>query len=400
MIRRVAGWWIVGVGVLVLVGPGSTRGDQFELLDGPTLHRLLQGPNVVGRPNLSVGDIGAMPALLRDSRSALALARTDGGNPCRLLLVPEFRKPPGGVGEPTPVLVVERLDTFDVGDLNTRLASRRDVVLFDGMPLDLDTGQVVPVGQGGDLVFRVNPGGEPHLEPVPPAGLFTLTKPPTFDDATTAPRPSPGRVILPTDFNGRYRLFANGQWSGTLDLKVEAKGLVTGRFRSDLHGTAYAVTGQVATDAPGKLRFSVALPRARQEFDAYLYGEGKGAMAGTLTLLDRTFGFFAIREGGRYAPEARDLGPLQAPDRDRLGRITIELRPDGSITLDGKPIPLANLTEALKPLADPAVESPAWVLIIAGGNARIADLAPILRAVRAAEIAMIRFELDQRSDSN
>ncbi len=81
-------------------------------------------------------------------------------------------------------------------------------------------------------------------------------------------------------------------------------------------------------------------------------------MAGTLTLLDRTFGFFAIRDGGRYAPEARDLGPLQDPDRDRPGRITVALLPDGSITLDGKPIPLDGLAAALRPRADPTLEVP------------------------------------------
>ena len=398
MIRQVAGWCVC-VGVVTLGGPGAARGDQFDLLDGPTLNRLLKGPDALARPGLTVGDIGAMPARLRDSRSALILARTDAGNPARLLLVPEFRKPPGGAGEPIPVLVVERLDTFDAGDPNTRLASRRDVVLFDGMPLDLDTGQVVPLGQGGDVVFRAGGAGEPHLEPVPPAGLFTLSQAPGFADVATGHRPSPGRAILPSDFAGRYRLFANGQWSGTLDLDVAARGVVSGRFRSDLHGTAYAVTGQVATDAAGKLRFSVALPRARQEFDAYLFGEGKGAMAGTLTLLDRTFGFFAIRDGGRYAPETRDLGPLRTTDRDRPGKLTIDLAADGSIRLEGKPVALGELAEALKPLADPALADPAWVLITTAGATRVAALDPVLTAIRAAEIGTIRFAVAEKSDT-
>ena len=388
MVRRVAGWW----GVIVLVGliPGSTRGDQFELLDGPTLTRVLKGPEVTASPTLTLGAIGAMPSLLRDSRSALVLVRTGSGNPARLLLVPELRKPAGGEGEPIPVLVIERLDTFDAGDPSTRLASRREVVLFDGLPIDLETGQIVPPGQGGDLVLRLGEG-EPRLQALAPAELFTLSKAPALDDAAV-PRPSPGRAVLPGDFAGRYRLFANGQWSGTLDLKVEAKGVVTGRFRSDLHGTAYAVTGQVATDAPGKLRFSIALPRARQEFDAYLYGEGKGAMAGTLTLLDRTFGFFAIRDGGRYAPEARDLGPLQTIDNDRPGKLTVALLGDGSITLDGKPVALDKLAETLKPLADPALEFPTWVLIVVPSAAKVAAVPPIIAALRAAEITIIRFE--------
>src|SRR6185437_11773672 len=111
--------------------------------------------------SLTVSDIGAMPPLLRDTRSALVLASTDRGNPVRLLLVPELRKPREGKGEPIPVVVLERLDSFDASEPSTRLASRRDVVVFDGFQVDLDTGQVVPEGQGGDVVFRINGEGSP-----------------------------------------------------------------------------------------------------------------------------------------------------------------------------------------------------------------------------------------------
>ena len=388
MAHRGAGWLGLCGCVAGLAAPA--RADQFDRLDGSTLVRLLREGDAEPRPSLTVGEVGAMPARLADARSALVLARTDGGNPSRLLLIPELRKPPAGGREPIPVLVVERLDTFDAGDPATRLASRRDGVLFDGMPLDLDTGQVVPVGLGGDVVFRSG-GGEPRLEAVAPAGLFTLKEAPRFaEDA--APRPSPGRTILPGDFAGSYRLFANGQWSGDLDLKVADKGVVLGRFRSDLHGSAYPVTGQVVLAEPGKVRFSVALPRARQEFDGYLFGEGKGGMAGSMNLLDRTFGFFAVRTGGRYAPEGRDLGPLQAPDRDRPGRVVVALRPDGSTTLDGQSVPLDKLAEALRARADRPGEAPPWILITTGTATPMAALAPIVTAAKAAGIAPVRIE--------
>ena len=388
--RRVAAWLVTIAPALI--APAPAPADEFDRLDGPALMRLLKGPDAASRPSLDIAAIGSMPAWLRDSRSALVLARTGAGNPARLLLVPELRKPAdGGGGEPIPVLVVERLDTFDAGDPSTRLASRRDVVLFDGMPLDLDTGQVVPPGQGGDLVFRVGEAGASRLEPIAPAALFALGRAPTLD-AAAAPRPSPGRAILPGDCAGRFRLFSNGQWSGTLDLAVGPRGVVTGSFRSDLHGTAYAVTGQVVGAEPGRVRFAVALPRARQEFDGYLFGEGKGAIAGTVALLDRTFGFFAVRDGGRYAPDGRDLGPLQAPDADRPGRVTVDLGADGSVRVDGKPVALDHFADALRPLADPAAEVPAWVLITARPAATLADLAPVVAAVRAGGIATIRVE--------
>ena len=121
------------------------------------------------------------------------------------------------------------------------------------------------------------------------------------------------------DFAGRYRLFANGQWSGTLDLKVEGRGVVVGQFRSDLHGTSYPVSGQVATDVAQKVFFAIKYPRARQEFEGFLWAEGKGAMAGVASLNERPVGFFAIREGGRYAPQGAEIGPIAPADDDRPG---------------------------------------------------------------------------------
>src|SRR5207253_60675 len=116
-----------------------------------------------------------------------------------------------------------------------------------------------------------------------------------------------GRAVLPRDFAGRYHLFANGQWSGRLDLTVDEGGVVSGRFRSDLNGTSYPVSGQVAADVPQKIAFAITFPRSRQEYEGLLWTEGKAAMAGTLTMLDRAYGFFALREGGRFGPEGEDI---------------------------------------------------------------------------------------------
>jgi len=392
MIRRLGGCLLLGgLGAWA----GTVRADQFEQLDGPTLARAIKGADATARPSLTFAEIGAMPALLRDTRSALVLARSGDGNPARLLLVPELRKPSFGTGQPFPVLVVERLDAFDASDPSTRLATRRDVVLYDGFHLDLDSGQVVPEGQGGDVVFRSRGEGGPRLEAEGESRLFTLGQAPPLD-TSRGPQPTPGRAIVPADFAGRYRLFANGQWSGTLDLKVEARGVVTGRFRSDLHGTAYPVTGQVAADSAGKLRFAIALPRARQEFDAYLWGEGKGAMAGTLTLLDRTYGFFAVREGGRYAPEGRDLGPLEATDADRPGRHLVDVRGPAEIRLDARPVTLAELTASLKAIDHP---DPAhWVLIRATPGQKFDELMKLVAAIQAGGIGTIRFEPSKMLD--
>src|SRR5689334_21406269 len=80
-------WVWLAWGVLV----ASARADEFDQLDGRTLLRALGGPDARAVGSLTVGEVGAMPALLRDSRSALVLAKTNRGNPARMLIVPELR---------------------------------------------------------------------------------------------------------------------------------------------------------------------------------------------------------------------------------------------------------------------------------------------------------------------
>jgi hypothetical protein len=79
---------------------------------------------------------------------------------------------------------------------------------------------------------------------------------------------------------------------------------VTGRFRSEANGTSYPVTGQVSEESPQKSQFTIQYPRTEQVYDAFLWTEGKNLMAGSFTMNDRAFGFFAVREGTKVpAPE-------------------------------------------------------------------------------------------------
>ena len=183
-----------------------------------------------------------------------------------------------------------------------------------------------------------------------------MTKLPAAPAGAASTAPTPGRTVVPGDFAGRYRLFANGLWSGVLELKVGAAGAVSGEFRSDLNGTAYPVTGQVAADVPHKVVFRVTYPRVRQDFEGLLWAEGKGAMAGTLTMLDHAYGFFALREGGRIAPEDVEVGTPPTPgDRGKDGRRVVTVRKDRTL-LDGKALSGSEITERLKGAvaADPA----------------------------------------------
>ena len=368
---------------LMLLSSAIARADQFESLDGPVLARFVKANDVRSLKQICSNAVLALPALLKESRSGLLVARTAQGNYARLLIVPERRKSPTGKGEPFPVLVLERFDTFDGANTGSRLVKGREIVLFDGFQVDLDSGQVVPDGQGGDLRFVAQGENAPRLETIGDAKLYAPTTLPALE-AGAAPQPTPGRIVVPGDFSGRYRLFANGQWSGTLDITVDTKGVVSGQFRSDLHGSAYPVTGQVADDAPHRVRFAVKFPRSQQDFDGYLWTDGKGAMAGTVSLLDHDFGFFAIRDGGRVAPDA-EIHPLQEATGKDPSRVVIDIAGE-SIAIEGNAVSRADLATTLSK----AQPKPAEVTIRASNDTRYDKLHALISVVRDAEISTIR----------
>jgi Biopolymer transport protein ExbD/TolR len=383
--------------ILVLAALGGmravVRADDFDRLEGEALAAIPRSPAATAHEALTLAEMGDLPRVLAEARSALVVARTDQGNVCRMLVAAGLRRPPGGQGEPVPVLVLERFDTFEAGAALDRLAHGKDVLLFDGFRFDLDLGQVVPVGQGGDVQFLAGGGPGPRLAALATTTLYTVTASPIPAEAR-AGQPSAGRGVRASDFAGRYRLFADGQWSGMLELTLDGLA-VSGRFRSDQTGSVYPVDGTAPADAPGLIRFSITYPRSRQDFEGRLWTAGKGAMAGTLTLLDRSFGFFALREGGHYAPEEGEAG-LLTPDVDRPGRRVVVLRDDGRVTLDGKDLDLAGLTEALREAV--ADDPETWVLLRVPADQTVAAVSRALEAARAAGVADVRLVVAAPAD--
>ncbi len=295
---RLTGFW------LLLVVSVAARADDFERLEGKTLAEVAASPALETRARLTYADIGSLPRVLEAVRSTLILVKTEDGNLAPVLVDAALRKAKTLGETPRPVVVLARYATFEGPTASNRMAAGGNVVLFDGFEFDLDTGQVVPAGQGGDLAFRA--GGDevgPGLEPVGSARMWSFTRPPLDAVPAAAGTLSPGRQVVPGDFSGRYRVEANGQWSGLLELVVGERNVVTGRFRSDETGNAYAVTGQAAFEEPHRVLFAVELPRSRLEFDGRLWTEGKGALAGTVNLLGRDYGFYAVRETPRVGLE-------------------------------------------------------------------------------------------------
>jgi hypothetical protein len=292
--RSVAG---LGCVFLLVVLARTATSGEFDRLEGEQLAALARGPASKTHTSLTIGEIEALPAALSDTRATFLVVKTDQGNLARLLVTPAFRKPPKGEGAPLPVLVLERFDTFEPGRAASRVARGAGMLLFDGFHVDLDAGVVVPEGQGGDLVFRSSGKAGPRLEVVAGSTLFSLTRPVKLEDSN--PGPSAGKAVLPGDVSGRYRLHTDGRWSGLLELRVDEARVISGQFRSEPNGTSYPIRGQVAAEPPYRATFTVKFPRTEQEFDAYLFTNGKWAIAGTFSMLDRTFGFFAVREGAK-----------------------------------------------------------------------------------------------------
>ncbi len=274
----------------------TVRADDFDRLEGRALADAPKLPSATAHESLSVADLLALPPVLRDSRAAPVIVKTDQGNFARLIIAPGLRKSAGGKGEPIPVLVIERFDVFDAGRLSTRLARGRDLVLFGGFQVDLDAGLVVPNDQGADLRFVAAGPGEGVLETVGGAKIYTFKSTP-LPASNAVAAATAGLPAASADFNGRWQLFVDGRWSGLLELKVSVTGDVGGFFRSDTNGASYDVSGHVAPESSETAAFKVSFPQAEMDFDARLWTQGRGVIAGTSTMRGRGYGFFAFREG-------------------------------------------------------------------------------------------------------
>ncbi len=293
--------------VILLILPSATRGDEFDRLGEGALAAILSDVRTRTHSALNFRELEALPAVLRDTRSALLIVKTDQGNLAQLLVSPGFRQRPGGKGPLVPLLLVERYEVFEAGHTGARLARGKNLMLFPGWKLDLDTGQVVPEGLGGDLVFTARGDEDGTISSLDSARISTLDRPPALPPAAPGV-PSEGRVVRPSDFAGRFRLAANGQWSGLLNLAVDPAGAVSGSFQSDASGSTYPVTGKVDPLLHQKVQFAIQFPRARQDYQGVLWTEGKQVIAGTLAMLGQEFSFVAVREGSRL-----DLGANHPP---------------------------------------------------------------------------------------
>ena len=287
-----------GFAWIVLFSSPAYSGE-FDRIEGEGLARIARGERVKHRRSLTLKEMDGLPVIFKETRSSFIVIKTGAGNVVKLLVSQALRKAEVEDSPPVPVLVLERFETFEPGKAGSRLARGAGVLLFEGFQIDLDSAQIVPNGQGGDLTFLIAGEGGARLEARGKGEILTLEAPLTMAPALAGP--SPGKAVLPADFGGRYHLQADGRWSGILELEV-ADRQITGRFRSEANGTSYPVTGEVDLDPANKANFTVKFPRSEQEYEGFLWTEGKNAISGTFLMSGRVFGFVAIREGTKASP--------------------------------------------------------------------------------------------------
>ena len=276
---------------LILINPA--RADHFEHYINPILDRAIQdGKHVKEHKELTAHQIAESGEVLADTSATFLIVRTNEDRWAKLLVQQARQRV--GKDKQVPMLLIDKYVTFKEATERTVKAKGENIHIYPGMRLNLDLGQFVPEGLGGDILVETTDRGEFKVKPLGSAKLFVLAKP--FPDVV--PKKAAKLVVGATFemryFNGEYKLYDDGRRSGKLKLEVNESGEVTGAFYSDRDGAKYEVFGK-AGEPQHQIRFTIKFPQVEQSFTGFLFtGNGK-AIAGTTKLQNREAGFFAER---------------------------------------------------------------------------------------------------------
>jgi hypothetical protein len=276
--------------LIISLDAAPVRADAFDRYTNPVLFKTPTADGVKEVKQLTVGLLADNDGVIPGLTGALVVLRTNEGRFSKLLVQPGRQK----VGDKTiPILIVDRYVTFREGEEQAVQASGRSVHLFDGFHLNLDLGQIVPPGLGGDLRF-VAEGNAGYGEPVGKAKLYVVTKALPGTEPKKSERLVVGEKFDKGFFNGTYKLYDDGRRSGKLILKVEDSGAVTGAYYSDKEGRKYEVTGKIGSPTHA-IQFTIKFPRTEQVFSGWLFTGDANALCGSSRLERREAGFYAIR---------------------------------------------------------------------------------------------------------
>jgi hypothetical protein len=267
--------FVLGVLVAPLaLAPNAARADAFDDASNALLRSVL-----ADRPAIKSFDRAqatALKPLAKTVEGSLLVLKSAEGNIAKGLVTFGFRK---GPEKPVVVLMIDRFVAYGPATGDTSVAVARNVMLFPGFEFDIDLGQVVPAGFGGDVKF----GADGALTTTGGATLVAV-------DGPLAPAADAVENLGP--FAGEWRVEGDGRWKGTWQLVVDEEGAVTGTWRSDDTQSTYPVEGRVGTQ-PHRARLEITLANAKQTFDAFVWTAAPETMTGSVTLAGQSFGFQA-----------------------------------------------------------------------------------------------------------
>lgn len=217
------------------------------------------------------------------------VVQTQNGHYAKAIVSWGLRK--GAGDKRTPVLVIERYVTFDRDRGDRTLAAGKNVILFPGYNFSFEIGQVVPAEESPDLQF----GADRKIHAQGDAKIYPLDGPVVAEVAGEKFDPAAHEGVDPRDFTGTWKVNADGRWLGRWDLEADKEGKVKGRYISADTSSEYPLKGRISGE-PHRLLLDVEMPNAVQQFEVYLWTTDKSTLAGTTTMVDRTFGFYATRE--------------------------------------------------------------------------------------------------------
>lgn len=259
--------------------------DAFDRHTTKWLQKGIRGQSPLKR--VSLQQAGKLKSIGPQVASPCIVVRTNDGNLAKVLLGWGFRR---GGDKLVPVLLLERFVTYRAGRGDTTAAAGKDVMLFAGFHFNLDIGQVVPAGQGGDVQFTQK--GE--LEPLGNAKIYGLS-----GSQLPAPKNGAGPEnrdgVSPRDFTGTWKVTVDGRWHGEMELELQDNGRLRGKYTSKESKSTYDVSGRIAR-LRHHVKLTIRLENAGESIDAFLFTRDKSVMAGSATLAGRDFGFYAVRE--------------------------------------------------------------------------------------------------------
>ena len=274
------------VASLVCVATSTVHADVFDDHTAYWLRRAIAETKPLD--SLAMSDSPSLKAIGRGIGSPCIVVHTDDDNWTKALVTWGFRK--GTDGNRIPVVLIERFVNYR-GDRQTlTTAAGKDVMLFPGFGFNFDIGQVVPAGQGEDILCV----GDGVLKPAAKSKMFALNGPATPEpDPNERPDPTSHTGVIPTDFAGSWKVRIDGRWEGVWELDVEER-RIFGRFISDETKSVYEISGKIAA-LPHNAKLNIELANASQTIDAFLWTKDKSAMAGFMVMANRKLGFYATR---------------------------------------------------------------------------------------------------------